>query len=357
MKTTDSHKNIFSRKLAIVFCIFSAILAFVILFPSVTFAPLPFDTLPYILWFVLSIIFLAVFVLFFYRSVYKPIMHLEFRLRTLYGNISPNRKENDRMTSVPLEVMLEEIFEYQQTFANRELTLQYLRTEAELSALQSQINPHFLFNTLESIRGCAEKNGIAEIADITEAISNLFRNSIQGPGTLATLADEIDNVRNYMLIQEFRFPGKFKFELNYPSNDFSLLQYQLPNLTIQPLVENSIFHGLELIPSGGRIGLDIYTTESRLVIRVTDNGCGIPKNRLANLNERLSSGEILSGGHQSSSTGTGIGLTNIHQRIQLQFGAQYGLTVASTLNIGTEVEVTLPLLCTPSDVQEREAVP
>ena len=337
-------KSRFAKKLTAFMICLAVYLVFFVSFPHLTFLRSQSGqshNFSVALWSILSIGLAVFLILFFFFQIVRPIAHLESRLLTLYSSIHGD--PSTFPSQISLDTMLDAVIDYQQSFANQELTFKYLRAEAEFNALQSQINPHFLFNTLESIRGYAQKNGVPEIARITEAISNLFRSSIQKASTLCTLADEIENVRNYMLIQEFRFPGKFQFEVNL-SNAPGILNCQLPTLTIQPLVENAIFHGLELIPTNGHICLDVYSTPHRLVIRVSDNGCGIPKEKLALLNKKLNSDEIFSNDRLASSSGTGIGLLNIHQRIRLQFGAQYGLTIASTLNVGTEIEMTLPLV-------------
>ncbi|AYH41382.1 hypothetical protein A5N82_13665 [Christensenella minuta] len=283
------------------------------------------------------------FIIFFELRVLRPYEHFLIKLLSIRSNTT---SQQNGYADSP-EAMLDWIMDNQQRLANRELTLEYLRTEAELDALQSQINPHFLFNTLESIRGFAQKKNVPEIADITEAMSHLFRSSIQNMDTLVPLSDELENVQNYILIQDFRFPGKFQLHTKFHTEIPHLLSYKVPKLTLQPLVENAIFHGLELLPEGGLITLDIYTTEKRLIIRITDNGMGISRDRLNEINCRLVSMDKLKlpfFASEQKKRGIGIGLYNIHQRIRLQMGEQYGLTISSTLNIGTEVEVTLPLI-------------
>jgi len=342
----DSLKYRVSRKIFYIFVGLLLVLIFVLIFIGHTSFGMADHGAEYaIIWLAVSILLVATIAIVVYFRILRPFMQLISKLLKLYVNVQASSGKSVQRDHVSPDEMLDAVMEYQQSMANRELTLKYLRAEAELIALQSQINPHFLFNTLESIRGFAQKKGVSEIADITEAISSLFRNSIQKVDMLIPLSAELENVRNYMLIQEFRFPGKFTMEVNIHADGDDLLLYKLPNLTLQPIVENAIFHGLELIPSDGKILLDIYATEKRLIIHITDNGCGIPKERLTELNTRLRAGDAVSARNTNwRASGMGIGLVNIHQRIQLQLGAQYGLTVASTLNIGTEVEVTLPLL-------------
>lgn len=215
--------------------------------------------------------------------------------------------------------------------------------EAELGALQSQINPHFLFNTLESIRGCAYRQGLPELASITEAMSRLFRNSIQQGASLLSLKEELDNVNNYMVIQQFRFQEKFDFFVHIEGRD--LLNFQIPNMVIQPIVENAIFHGLEEKVGKGCINLYISSTRKRLIIRVIDDGIGMSDGALDRIQKQLSTQLSVEGLDLDGRTYKGgIGLLNIHKRIQLYFGEQYGITIASTIDVGTEVEITLPIV-------------
>ena len=276
-------------------------------------------------------------------NIYRPIKRLENTLLDVCSNIPDSHKHviSDKNR---LDDILGNVMEYQKYAAEKEMRMEFLHKEAELSALQSQVNPHFLFNTLESIRGCAIRNNVYEIADIAEAISNIFRNSLQKVDKLVTLEDELENIKNYMLIQGFRYRNKFDFCINIADEEF-ILRYKLPNLSIQPLVENAIYHGLEVRTEGGKVTLDVYTASNRLIVRVSDNGNGIEKRTLIELNRKLAAG---SEGNRleekSDRSGMGIGLLNIHQRIQMQLGEEYGIKIASTVNVGTQVEITLPIL-------------
>lgn len=223
---------------------------------------------------------------------------------------------------------------------NRELTANLLRHKAELSQLQSQINPHFLYNTLESIRGLALMKNVPEIAEMLESLSQLFRNNTRKIGLLVPLSDEIKNVDNYILIQKFRFRDRFSFEKQIVNDGRDLMKCLIPNFIIQPILENAITHGLEDKPSGGEIVLCVYSTQSRLIIRVSDNGSGIPDKNLRELVALLNSENAA---ELSDSVHVGIGIININQRIKMQYGNEYGLSIASTVGVGTQVEITLPL--------------
>jgi len=216
--------------------------------------------------------------------------------------------------------------------------------QAELTALQSQINPHFLYNTLESVRGQALIDGNTEIAKMMEALSAFFRYSISRKGSLVTLRDELANIENYMMIQRYRFNNRFSMEIFIDEEDEEAYDYKIPKLIIQPVVENAIFHGLEENLEGGAVSIEVIITERNLIITVSDNGKGMDTKTLSELNERIHSQIILfdqpKGKQQRN---TGIGLLNIHKRIQLLFGEDYGLNVYSTQNQGTDVEITVPV--------------
>lgn len=290
---------------------------------------------------VFGIAFIVV-VLALWKIIVLPMIGLEEKLMQMYEKI-PQRQQIENQEEASLTQILEDVISYQEQLINKDLLSKYLLKESELSALQSQINPHFLFNTLESIRGCAYRQGMPELARITEAMSSLFRNSIQQGGKLLPLREELDNINNYMMIQQFRFPEKFEFQVHIEESN--LLNFQVPNMVIQPIVENAIFHGLETKVEKGKIDLYISSTRKRLIIRVVDDGVGISARKLAKLQNQLTTEKPTEGWRSEEGTHEdGIGILNIHKRIQLRFGEQYGITIASTIDVGTEVEITLPIV-------------
>ncbi|NLX65137.1 MAG: histidine kinase [Clostridiaceae bacterium] len=209
--------------------------------------------------------------------------------------------------------------------------------QAELTALQSQINPHFLCNTLESIRGQALLDGNIEIAKMMEALASFFRYSISRRGNFVTLRDELNNIKNYMMIQSYRFNNRFSLEIIIEEDDEKAYDYLIPRLILQPVVENAIYHGLEELPEGGKVVIEVTLTENILILTVSDNGKGMDSKTLSELNARIHSADMDKGDN-----GTGIALPNIHKRIQLLFGEEYGVNIYSTLNQGTDVEIVLP---------------
>lgn len=211
-------------------------------------------------------------------------------------------------------------------------------TRAEIGALQSQINPHFLYNTLDAIRGQALIDNSPVIADMTEALSILFRYSISRSGNIVTIQKELYCVEKYMMIQQFRFPGKFEYRKTI---DDSILSCLIPRLTLQPLVENAIYHGLETRMEGGIISISLEQSEEYIIVHISDNGIGIEENQLNALNRTLQTNTIPPQSCNASK-GSGIALSNVNRRIRLNFGEPYGLILSSSPGFGTDVEIILP---------------
>ena len=215
--------------------------------------------------------------------------------------------------------------------------------QAELAALQSQINPHFLYNTLDSIRGQALVENNTEIAKMVEALAGFFRYSISRKGELVRLRDEIFNIKNYMMIQQYRFSNRFSLEIIIEKEDEIAYEYLVPRLIIQPIIENAIYHGLKEKLENGIIIIEVILTDKNMIIMVSDNGEGMDSETLAEINKRIkSSGQFFDKKKDDISKRVGIALPNINKRIQLLFGEEYGLNLYSTKDIGTDVEILLP---------------
>lgn len=210
--------------------------------------------------------------------------------------------------------------------------------QAQFSALQSQINPHFLYNTLDAIRGEALAVGAQNIAQMTEALSRFFRYSTSQQNQLVSIQEELNNIKNYFVIQKFRFVDRFSLEID-TTQALDLNRYFMPKLTLQPLVENSICHGLEPIPNPGIVTVRVTTTQHHLIILVEDNGIGMEIQSLEELKQKIESNDVASVRQHG-----GIALCNVNQRIQMLFGKEYGVHIASSPSFGTEVELFLPLL-------------
>ena len=211
----------------------------------------------------------------------------------------------------------------------------------ELDLLQNQINPHFLYNTLESIRGEALIAGLDGVADMTEALAKFFRYTITNIENLVMVQDELDNCETYFLIQKYRFGDRLQLHIDYDGEDWEdIMSCKIPKLTLQPILENSIIHGTELKVETGNLRIQFGRTQDRLLIRISDDGVGMDEETLTKLNRKLGrDGDELIRGEERRG---GIALANVNSRIHLIFGEEYGLHVYSVPQKGTDVEITIP---------------
>jgi|GEM_PF-1033807 Putative regulator of cell autolysis len=212
------------------------------------------------------------------------------------------------------------------------------KKEAELIALQEQINPHYLFNTLEIIRMNLVLKGDGETANIIRAFSEGFRVCIESNEDIYLLRDEMRFVENYFAIQKYRFGSAITFLVDIPEN---MLDYYIPKLLIQPLVENSICHGITKKQGGGTVKIEVYQVNSTMHIKVSDSGIGIDENELEKVRNIIYNDMSI----KDSSKIKMFALKNLHKRLNLMYGSAYGLKISSTMNIGTYVEVNLPVCC------------
>ncbi len=204
------------------------------------------------------------------------------------------------------------------------------KRKSELDALQSQINPHFLYNTLDSIMWMIEAEKYDDAISMVQALSRLFRISLSKGKNIITVGEELQHAKNYLDIQKYRYKNKFT---SYFEIEEGIEKYKTIKLIIQPLIENAIYYGMEYMDGDGEIYVRAYTKEQDLFIEVEDNGLGMQKEQVESL---------LTDGTRIRSKGSGIGIRNVHQRIQLYFGAEYGLEILSEPDEGTMVRIHLP---------------
>ena len=226
---------------------------------------------------------------------------------------------------------------------DRQDIMQLSTKQAESLALQNQINPHFLYNTLDSIRGDALAAGAQSIADITEALSTFFRYTITETRNLVTIGEELENVHNYFVIQQYRFGDKLTMDVDIKDNRDEILRMQCPKLFLQPIIENAIFHGLERRKDDGLLTISIEQADEDLHVDISDNGAGIPAEQLIALNKSLSRVSVGAIMEEPNGKKGGIALKNVCRRIKLLFGERYGIHISSIVGIGTKVEVVLPI--------------
>lgn len=272
------------------------------------------------------------------RSIVRPISKLTKKMKQIEKGDLDNLEEQS--LGVVSQTAQDEVSQLNRTFKMmirriRELidenyAKQLIIRETELKALQAQINPHFLYNTLESINWLAKMNKQAKISEMVEALGYLFRSSIGLKDPLITLEKEITIVRNYVIIQKTRFDERLDFRMDVPENLHDAL---IPKLTLQPLIENAIRYALEPNIEPCTISITVSEEDQGLDIKVSDNGPGMS----AEFIKDLQMGRV-------KTRGEGIGLANIAERIQIVFGPEWGTVIESEPGQGTTIHVRIPYL-------------
>ncbi len=204
------------------------------------------------------------------------------------------------------------------------------KRKSEFDALQAQINPHFLYNTLDSIVWMVESERYQEAIFMVTALANLFRISLSKGKNIISIREEIEHAQNYLYIQKIRYKNRFQVDIDI---DPEIHECSTIKLIVQPLLENAIYHGVEYMDGEGEIKVRGYLKDGEVYIDVTDNGLGIPEEALD---------YVLTDEKREHKKGSGIGLSNVHQRIQLYFGKAYGLEIESILDEGTTIHIHLP---------------
>lgn len=276
----------------------------------------------------ICIILLVIGVIALIHSINKPIKKLSHRIHDnfLYtpAYIHSNKPSNQTFSSY--EDLVDEVDEA----IDQLLSTQKAKLEAELYALKMQINPHFLYNTLNSIKSLVWTNKVKYIEPTITSLVKVLRQTLQNSMALITLEEEIELLKHYIYIQNIRTEQSIKTEFNINVNDLSI---KVPSLILQPIVENAIFHGIEPLGNQGIINISSMQIGDDLIIEVFDNGVGMPQDKIATL---------LTPQKKRKHHGlNGIGLSNIQQRLVLNYGETYGLKINSTCGVGTSVTITL----------------
>lgn len=199
--------------------------------------------------------------------------------------------------------------------------------KTELKALQAQINPHFLYNTLDSIAWMCEQGKNGDAVKMVHALARLFRISISRGHELIPIEKELQHAESYLLIQKFRYKNQFTYHFTV---DESCLHYLCNKITLQPIIENAITHGLDLLVEPGHIEITVCTEGEDVLFRVSDDGIGMSQEQVAELLQN------------EPSDRTGIGIKNVNDRLRIYFGPQYGLSIESVPDEGTTVTIRMP---------------
>lgn len=206
---------------------------------------------------------------------------------------------------------------------------QEAKRKSELKALQSQINPHFLYNTLDSIIWMAEGKKNEEVVLMTASLARLLRQSISNEDEVVSIGQEVEYARGYLTIQKMRYKDKMEFQIEV---DPSILHIPLIKLVLQPVIENAIYHGLKYKESKGLLLVKGFMKNDNAVLQVIDNGVGMDEETLAHIYER----------HKVNYQSNGVGVYNVQKRLQLYYGNEYGITYESKKGEGTTATITIP---------------
>lgn len=225
--------------------------------------------------------------------------------------------------SASFEHMVRMIQSLMEKVHNEEIVLR----KTELKALQAQINPHFLYNTLDSIQWMCEQDNSKDAVKMVGALAKLFRISISHGNEFITIKDELKHAESYLIIQSYRYKNQFTYSFDV---DESLLGYMCNKITIQPFIENAIYHGLDRMVDEGEIKIGVCRRGNDIDIIVKDNGLGMTEEQCK---------KILEKGRSDSK---GIGVKNVDDRLKIYFGNEYGITIESELDVGTTVIIKIP---------------
>lgn len=271
--------------------------------------------------------------------VFNPMKNLKQTFELFNrGYIYEELFHNNFVMDEEMEKMLKNL----EVMTDRNSAADIAEKQVEYLTLQNQMNPHFLYNTLDSIRAEALLAGQPSIAGMSEALSKFFRYTITNKENVVTLADELENVKNYFKIQKYRFEDRIDLKVHCDDEEM-LFQCWILKLTLQPLVENAIQHGVEAQVGRGTIEIDLERTKTKLFISVRDYGAGMEEEKIIELNRMFQEPDkqITAAFSRKKS---GIALRNVNARIKMLFGVEYGLYILGSMYAGTEIRITLPNL-------------
>ena len=280
--------------------------------------------------FSLCFLFVCALWLVIYRYVVKPlqILHQSMaKVKTGNFKIDMNIESRDEIGEIS-NGFLRMVKQLEETI-NDVYISRIKQREAELNALESQINPHFLYNTLDSIRWLAVQRKNYDVSEQVEALADIFRHALNKGENLVTIRQELDFLDSYMLIQHRKYGNRIALQIEA---DPMLMNHKMPKLVLQPLVENAIVHGLDPIVEGGTIKIKINRFEEEIRFIVSDNGVGTDEQKILAMMNNVADNKHV------------FALKNIDDRIKLGFGPDYGLRFTSKPGAGTTVEVRIPVI-------------
>lgn len=242
--------------------------------------------------------------------------------------------------------MIKQIHELMEENINKQIREKILvtsRMKAELGMLQQQINPHFLYNTLEAINMRARQYGATEVSTMVNSLAKIFRFTINTGNEVVPLAEEIEHARNYLTIQELRFQNKFTVIWNL---DESAMRMPVLKFILQPIIENALQHGIDDLYGDGEIGINVEVVDHRLIISISDNGIGMSDDELEKVKNslRMDTEPIPNLAKGNVKRSNGVGLVNVYQRLRIYYGEQLELNIVSEEFKGTTITIQLPII-------------
>lgn len=291
------------------------------------------------IWYISLCILLSVLIAYFFSSVFsRRIQFLKDQMHNVAaGNFELTEEIRGTDEIFDLYEDLKKMVESMQTLINdaykakiQSESFKLNQVEAEFKALASQINPHFLYNTLETIRMKAFVNNDKETATLVKKLGKFMRRCLEVKDGMVTLESELEFTKSYLELQSARFGDRVTYSI-YCEVD---RQYKILPLIIQPIVENAFVHGVEGAKANGKINIKVFYKGENVLIEVSDNGCGIEPDKLRLLLAKLEEND--------TSSGKSIGLTNVNKRIKMYHGEQYGMSVETVLGQGTTIRLTIP---------------
>ncbi|MEG1428416.1 MAG: sensor histidine kinase [Hydrogenoanaerobacterium sp.] len=277
----------------------------------------------------IAVVIVIIIAIMMSRRIAKPIVRLtETMDRVEKGDISVYATEYDGFYEVnrlrrSFNHMIDRINDLLERIKAEEKELR----KSELRALQAQINPHFLYNTLGSILWMCESGDGKGAVVMVQALANLFRISISKGNEIITIKDELQHAESYLIIQKVRYKDQFRYSIEA---DESVLDFRCLKIILQPMIENAIYHGIDRMVDPGEIKIRVKDCGETILMQVIDNGIGMPEAVLSNILE------------SESSNSYGIGIKNVNHRIQIYFGKEYGIRFESEPDVGTTVNITIP---------------
>lgn len=289
--------------------------------------------------FIVTMIFLLTILSFFINNIVKRMLRQFYTiLGTIYqvqeGDLTARIELHSYDEMGELAGQLNKMLERIEVLMEENITREVLVKNSEIRALQNQINAHFIYNVLETIKMMAEIDEKYEISDAITSLGKLLRYSMRWVSGNVLLSEELEYIKNYIALMNLRYDFKVYLSLQLPE---ALMDQEIPKMSLQPIVENAILHGIEPVSEDATIYIKGWMEEDICIVEITDAGCGMTEEQLEKLRTKIAGKVEPSGGK-----GHGIGLKNVQDRLQMAFGPAYGLSIATKEGCYTKVAIRMP---------------